>query len=81
MSFDAISGIPSKLVDSMFEFQKRGVEFIVNLNGRGMIGDEMGLGKTIQAIAIACHYRHEWPILCVCPSSVRLSWRDEFYRW
>lgn len=41
----------------------------------------MGLGKTIQSIAIASCYRSEWPILVICPSSVRVNWSNEFVKW
>lgn len=40
-----------------------------------------GLGKTVQAIAIASHYRHEWPALILSPSSVRLTWAEALHRW
>ena len=39
--------------------------------GRVLIADDMGLGKTIQALGIACYYKENWPLLIVCPSSVR----------
>ena len=39
------------------------------------------LGKTIQAIAIAAYYADDWPLLVVCPSSVRLTWKNELLRW
>lgn len=41
----------------------------------------MGLGKTIQAIAVAAKYMEDWPILIICPSSVRMSWANEFMNW
>jgi len=50
-------------------------------NGRCLIGDEMGLGKTLQAIAIACVFRQKWPLLIVCPSSVRYVWAEEIMNW
>lgn len=78
--FDPAS-IPQKLAESLFPFQREGVEFIVRKNGRGLIGDEMGLGKTIQAIAIAYYYRTEWPVLIVCPSSLRDGWAEQIERW
>lgn len=41
----------------------------------------MGLGKTLQGIGIAHHYRDEWPLLIICPSSVRMSWASEIVKW
>ncbi|KAI8149301.1 P-loop containing nucleoside triphosphate hydrolase protein [Fennellomyces sp. T-0311] len=63
------------------EFQRKGVAEGVARNGRMLLGDEMGLGKTIQAIAIAVAYSDEWPVLVVCPSSLRLTWKGEIIRW
>ncbi|XP_058478798.1 DNA annealing helicase and endonuclease ZRANB3 isoform X2 [Solea solea] len=48
---------------------------------RCMIADEMGLGKTVQAIAVACAFREEWPLLVVVPSSMRYPWIEELERW
>ncbi len=39
-----------------------------------MIADDMGLGKTLQAIAVMSYFRDDWPLLIICPSSVRLTW-------
>ena len=44
--------------------------------GRVLIADDMGLGKTLQAIAVMSYYRSDWPLLVVCPSSVRLTWAE-----
>ena len=41
------------------------------------ISDEMGCGKTTTAITVAAHYRYSWPLLVICPSALRLNWRDE----
>ena len=41
----------------------------------------MGLGKTLQALAIAYHYKEEWPLLIVVPSSVKFSWIEEIEKW
>lgn len=41
-----------------------------------MIADEMGLGKSIQALAIAQYFSKEWPLLIVCPSSVKCAWKQ-----
>ena len=36
----------------------------------------MGLGKTLQALAVMSYYRSDWPLLVVCPSSVRFTWAE-----
>ena len=53
----------------------------VQRGGRVLLGDEMGLGKTLQALAIAQYYRAEWPLLVVCPSSLRANWAKEAQQW
>lgn len=79
--FESMQGIPPALARGLYPFQRAGVEFCVNHDGRAMIGDEMGLGKTVQAIAVAAYYSRDWPLLVVCPSSVRLTWRNELLKW
>ena len=49
--------------------------------GRALIADEMGTGKTVQALAIARHYRAEWPVLVVVPASLRFQWAAEAETW
>ncbi|XP_078695209.1 DNA annealing helicase and endonuclease ZRANB3-like [Branchiostoma floridae x Branchiostoma belcheri] len=73
--------LPSALRDKLMPFQREGVKFALKKNGRCLIGDEMGLGKTLQAIAVAYHYRQEWPVLVVVPSSLRYQWVEELERW
>ena len=48
----------------------------------------MGVGKSIQAIAIACIYRYDWPLLLVVPSTLvfwnltqKLTWFEELKKW
>ena len=41
----------------------------------------MGVGKTVQAIGIALMYKEEWPVLIICPSSLKFVWRDEILKW
>ena len=50
--------------------------FCIQRGGRALIADDMGLGKTLQAICVACYYRQEWPLLVICPSSVRIAWAE-----
>jgi SNF2 family DNA or RNA helicase len=72
----------TKLDDALMPFQREGVRFgIERCKGRVMVADEMGLGKTIQAIAIAKHYQDQWPLLIVCPSSMKHTWASELEKW
>ncbi|KAM4538042.1 DNA annealing helicase and endonuclease ZRANB3 [Fundulus diaphanus] len=76
-----LSELPPKLLQRLMPFQREGVEFALSKGGRCMIADEMGLGKTVQAIAVACAYRQEWPLLVVVPSSLKYPWIEELERW
>ena len=69
------------MVKSLYQFQIKGVEYAVRHHGRVLIGDEMGVGKTVQALAVSYIYRHEWPLLILAPSSLKLVWRDEIRKW
>jgi len=41
----------------------------------------MGLGKTLTALALAFEYREEWPVLVVCPPTLRHQWRSQVLHW
>jgi SWI/SNF-related matrix-associated actin-dependent regulator of chromatin subfamily A-like protein 1 len=53
------------------------VQFALSKRSRALIADEMGLGKTRTAITVAAHNAALWPVLVLCPSSLRLTWKDE----
>ncbi|CAK8990733.1 SWI/SNF-related matrix-associated actin-dependent regulator of chromatin subfamily A-like protein 1 homolog [Durusdinium trenchii] len=64
-------------------YQKVGVAHIL-LNKRTLLYDEMGLGKTVQAIfgtMLQAFARSSWPVLCVLPAALRMTWLVEFERW
>ncbi|GAB0092908.1 SWI/SNF-related matrix-associated actin-dependent regulator of chromatin subfamily A-like protein 1 [Sergentomyia squamirostris] len=75
MSF--LSSIEPKLVDSLLDFQKQGVRYAIERQGRCIIADEMGLGKTYQALAIADFYKDDWPVLVCTTASMRDSWAEK----
>ncbi|GIX99313.1 hypothetical protein CEXT_815451 [Caerostris extrusa] len=76
-----LSSLDPVMLQSLLPFQKDGVNFAIQSNGKVLIADDMGLGKTIQAIAIANYYSEDWPLLIVTPSSVRYSWEQSFHKW
>jgi len=65
----------------MFKYQKEGFIFGVRREGKLLIGDEMGLGKTIQAIAVSFYFNKDWPLLIICPASLRVNWSIELEKW
>jgi hypothetical protein len=76
-----LQAVPAELREALMPFQREGVLFGLARGGRVLIGDEMGLGKTLQAIAIAAAFADEWPLLVVCPSSMRGMWEQELLKW
>ena len=65
----------------LLPYQKAGVNFLLETNGRAIVGDDMGLGKTIQAIAYLQAESTLRPALVVCPATVKLNWKNEVEKW
>eukprot|EP00741_Cyanophora_paradoxa_P017622 tig00021012_g17022.t1 len=89
---DMLQKLAKTLLDKLMPFQRAGIEDALQRNARCLIGDEMGLGKTVQAIAIAAVHRAvfgaaregsrpHWPLLVVCPASLRFAWRTALLEW
>jgi SNF2 family DNA or RNA helicase len=66
-------------------FQRAGIRFLAAA-GSGFLAEPMGSGKTAQVIRTMM-LLHEmgnadlWPLLVVCPNSIKLTWKREFARW
>jgi superfamily II DNA or RNA helicase len=59
--------------------QRAGVRYALERR-RTFIADEQGLGKTIQALA-ALEADDAFPVVVVCPASMKLIWEREANRW
>ena len=67
--------------EQLMEYQKAGIRFGIARQGRILLADDMGLGKTLQAIGIAFEYQMQWPLLVICPSSLRNVWEQQLAKW
>ena len=74
-------GVSSVVASALAPYQRAGVEFIIEKEGKALLADDMGLGKTIQAIAAMSAYKEDWPLLVLCPSTARYHWETEFRHW
>ena len=73
---DAVIEMPD-LKKELFPFQRDGVSFIYQRDGRAIVADEMGLGKTIQALAYLSLCPEKRPAVIVCPGHLKLNWLKE----
>eukprot|EP01025_Chloroclados_australasicus_P045835 TRINITY_DN5044_c0_g2_i3.p1 TRINITY_DN5044_c0_g2~~TRINITY_DN5044_c0_g2_i3.p1 ORF type:complete len:882 (-),score=96.13 TRINITY_DN5044_c0_g2_i3:228-2489(-) len=84
-SSEKVEELKGKIEDErwnkLFQFQKEGVEYAFSRKGRILLADEMGLGKTVQALTIMGCYEDDWPLLILCPSSMRLVWLGQMDTW
>ena len=67
--------IPTKL--PLYPFQRAGVKWIVDHDGRALVADEMGLGKTPEGLGFLALCPEALPALVVCPANVRVNWVKE----
>lgn len=70
--------------EDLFPHQRAGVAFLTTAR-RALLADEPGLGKTAQAIR-ALKKLHDsgedvFPILIVCPNTLKKNWEREFKIW
>ena len=72
--------VPAALRGSLLPYQVAGVRFVLGCKGRALLADDMGLGKTVQALASAAALE-AFPLLVVCPATLRLVWAQECERW
>lgn len=68
--------VPTKI--PVYPFQKAGVKWIDDRDGRALIADEMGCGKTPQALGyLALRKETALPALILCPANLRVNWVKE----
>lgn len=65
---------------SLYDYQKIGIEFLLNSGGRALLADSPGVGKTAQALGFVAHSGFQ-RTLVVCPASVKFCWSDEIIKW
>ena len=76
-----LKDLPETILNILYDFQKEGIKFGINHHCRFLLADEMGVGKTLQAISLAYIYRDCWPVLVVCPGSMKYNWKGEIQKW
>lgn len=69
------------MFEKLYDFQKITVRLAIKNYGRLLIADEMGVGKSIQGLACALTYISDWPLLIICPSSLKFIWKEEIKKW
>lgn len=60
-------------------YQAEGIAYMIN-HGNCINGDSCGLGKTGESICV-CELLNCFPVLVICPASVKYNWKKEWARW
>ena len=71
--------VPHNMLLEPYEYQKEGIAYALQKK-RCIMGDEPGLGKTAEAIGVLTA-SGAWPVLVVCPASLKENWRREFKKF
>lgn len=71
--------VPHNMILEPYEYQKQGIAYALDKK-RCIMGDEPGLGKTAQAIGTMTA-SGAWPVLVICPASLKENWRREFKKF
>lgn len=65
---------------SAWPHQRSGVRYLEAVKWRAIIGDEMGSGKSATAL-LAAVKANAFPLLIVCPASVKYGWEAQIKNW
>ncbi len=71
--------VPTKLPPR--PFQKAGIRWALDRNGRVLIADEPGLGKTLQALGFLLCQKESLPAVVLCPAILRGNWVGELRKF
>jgi len=66
--------------EGLYEYQKLGIEFLLNSGGKALLADSPGVGKSAQALGYITHSGHQRNLI-VCPASVKFVWEGEIGKW
>ena len=76
------SHIPVELWNVAKPYQKEGLRYIFEHDGRAELADEMGVGKSFQAILFSFLYKKvHGPVLIICPPLLLEKWAQELRGW
>lgn len=63
------------------DYQIAPLEFMLSRGGRVLLADNVGLGKTITSYSFFQYTSVHYPLLVVCPASIKYQWEREFTRF
>lgn len=66
--------------ENLFTYQREAISTMVHNDQNILLNDPMGAGKTVESIYTMINL-DEWPVLVVCPSSVKSNWKHEILHW
>ena len=83
---DATADYPEHLVDRdkvphLRDYQIPPLQYMLTHGGRVLLSDDVGLGKTLTSLGYFQYTKTNYPLLVICPVSLKLQWAREAVRF
>jgi len=73
--------VPRDIYNRLMPFQRQFLRKAYLFEKRVLLADDMGLGKTIQSLAFLSMDDTHYPVLIICPVTVKYMWEEKIHEW
>lgn len=73
--------VDTSRVPHLRDYQIPPLQYMLSRNGRILLGDDVGTGKTLTSLGYFHYTKYNYPLLVICPSSLKTQWAYETTRF